>query len=149
MIDYDATILNFFKDVSAWLNARLPRDMTEVKDIENTQDMWKRVSGAYTKKLADKKGYNINSEELIEDYLSNSRGLMVKRDVLSYDNSVFCAVYHMLLAIDECYLYGSDFRELKLAEKLKAYKLACAKNALTRFKLSLTKPQKLLSIKQR
>lgn len=155
VIDYDATVLDFFTDVFAWLNERVPRDTTEVNDIKNTKEMWNRVFNGYNNKIlfagavSSYSKRKSESEKLIADFMSFGRGFAIKRGMFQYDNTMFLAVYHMLMAIDEYYMYGGDFDELKIAEKLKRYKVLRAKNAIERAKISMTNPKKLLSTRQR
>ena len=78
---------------------------------------------------------------------SHERGFIVKRR--NNDNTMLFAVNDVLIAADKYYRIGSDYQIQELANAIKKYKLLRAKNAFERFKLSLMKPQNLLSTKQR
>ena len=141
-INYEKVIYEFLQDVKAWLNKRKPRDSTDVKDIAETKDMWDSV-------CMNPQFYVQYSN--LQDYVANrERGFIVKRGLNQYDNSMLCAVNDVLMAMDKYYRSGGyDVQKLELAEAIKKYKMLQAKNAFERFKISLTKSEKLLIQKQK
>ena len=57
--------------------------------------------------------------------------------------------FFVFLSMNEYYKNANEQAKAELAETLKNYKLLCAKNAFERFKISLTKSEKLFSPKQK
>ena len=162
VIDYNLTITEFVLDVNDWLKDRIPydardvkegqkakyiggkniaRDSTDMDDIVDTMQMWEKV-------IADP--YTYSQQDKLYSYVCNhTRGFVVRRGINNYDNSMSFAVIDVLSAIDYFYRVGGDYQKQELANAIKKYKLLRAENMFAKFKISVSKPQKLLSTKQR
>ena len=154
--DYNLTIMDFVLDVNEWLKDRLPRkgdsakyfggrniirDDNDRRDVVDTMEMWKQV-------MADP--FKYTTYENLYDYVCNHEcGFSVKRGLNQYDNSMLCAVNDVLVAIGYYYQHAGNYQKQELANAIKKYKVLRAENIFERFRVSLTKPQNLLSTKQR
>ena len=141
MIDYNLSINDFLQDVAAWLSKREPRDSTESHEIADTKEMWTKVCGAPR--------YYVGYERLYSDVCNHAGGFFVKDAVNHSDSTMYFAITGVLLDMDKYYRIGGENEKFELAYSLKKYKMVRAKNAFERFKVSIKRPERLLSTRQR
>ena len=141
IIDYDLTISGILADIDAWLNERVPRDSTEVAEINDTKEMWEKV--CKNPQLYSR--YDMTCKSVC----GHTNGFVVKKSVNSYDSSMMIIVFRILSAMDEYYRVSGNKQKAVLADVVKEYKMYRAKNKFERFMVSLRQPQHLLSTRQR